>query len=96
MRTAQTSDPFHQIFLVWGEIQVLHQSVEGGDEGSLHQGCLFEAADAGLCNRETSNTSLNSPKLQLRYHKVAQNLQSDTRNQQENKRNKVKIKVEGF
>lgn len=50
VRTAQTSDPLHQVLLVWGEIQVLHQGVEGGDERSFHQGCLLEAADAGFCN----------------------------------------------
>lgn len=61
MRTAQTSDPFHQIFLVWGEIQVLHQGIQGGDEGGLHQGGLFEAADAGLCNRETLTPHLTAP-----------------------------------
>lgn len=76
------SDPFHQIFLVWGEIQVLHQSVEGGDERSFHERCLLEAADAGFCN--TGGSARERSQLPCRgletfytrhhpsYYKVAQ------------------------
>lgn len=75
IRPAPTSDPLHQIFLVWGEIQVLHQGVEGGDERSFHQGRLFEAADAGFCNTGDTAGAVSHPTA---AQGAAQSLQSST------------------
>lgn len=92
----QTSDPFHQVFLVWGEIQVLHQRVEGRDERGFHQGRLFEAADAGFCNTGAgaqlgtassagaANTDPTPPPAPAQRHRAARtSLTAATRNPQQ-------------
>ena len=51
-----TLDSLHQVLLIGGDVQVLDDGVERGDDRGFDHGGLFQAAHTGLWWRTAANT----------------------------------------